>query len=80
MPMNSRAIDGFKAREHLWVDRRRGTHMTLQQIAHKYGVSRGKVITILPPPDVVSPYGNHTRLWLRETVSQKLGEPAQNHS
>lgn len=74
MPMKDRPTNGFKTREHLFVERHRETHMTLRQIAHKYGMGKEKIIFLLPKPDVVSPYGNHTRLWLRDRVILQLGE------
>ncbi|MEQ1636749.1 MAG: hypothetical protein ABL903_08645 [Methylococcales bacterium] len=73
MPMKDRPTNGFKTREHLFVDRYRDSHMTLPQIAHKYDIGKEKIIILLPKPDVVSPYGNHTRIWSRTQVIERLG-------
>lgn len=75
MPMDSRPISGFKTRENLFVDRYRDTHYTLTDIAQKYSVSREKIAKLLPPPDLVAPSGNRTRLWLKTAITEKLGEP-----
>lgn len=72
--MKNRSSGDFKTRENLFVERYRDSHMTLRQIAHKYDIGKEKVILLLPKPDVVCPYGNHTRLWERGKVIEQLGE------
>ncbi|MEQ1558103.1 MAG: hypothetical protein ABL933_04075 [Methyloglobulus sp.] len=62
MPMKNRSSSSFKTRENLFVARYRDSHMTLPQIANKYDIGKEKIIMLLPKPDVVCPYGNHTRL------------------
>ena len=73
LPMNSRPLGGFKTRENLFVDKYRDTHMTLTQIAVKYGLSREKMMPLLPPPDITAPCGQRTRLWRRDKISELLG-------
>jgi len=67
-PMKAQPTDRFKNREYRYLEQYRETHMTLIQICNKYSISRKTGVEKLPKPDVMCPYGNHTRLWLRTKV------------
>ena len=63
-----------QSRESKWLSPYRDTHYTLTQLCRKYDISKESMISILPRPDLRSPYGNRTRLWEKESVIKFLGD------
>jgi hypothetical protein len=64
----------FNGKEKDYVSKYEETHYTSTQMCIKYGIGKGALLKKIPPPDIVSPYGNKTRLWDRNKIIAILGE------
>jgi hypothetical protein len=64
----------FNGKEKAYVSRYAETHYTVTQMCRKYGIGKEALLKKIPPPDVVSPHGNKTRLWDRRAIVSLLGE------
>ena len=58
----------FKTKENQFIWEHKNSHYTIKQISNKYNISVTKLNLILPKADKVSPYRQHTRLWVKTSV------------
>jgi hypothetical protein len=67
-------ILSYSGREKDYVSKYAETHYTTTQMCRKYGIGKEALLKRIPPPDVISPHGNKTRLWDRKAIVSLLGE------
>jgi hypothetical protein len=68
----------YKTREAKWLDKYRETHYTLPDLARKYGISKTKLATILPAPDLRSPGYLRVMMWEKEGICKLLDKAQAN--
>jgi hypothetical protein len=63
----------YSGREKDYVSKYAETHYTTTQMCRKYDIGKEALLKSIPPPDVISPYGNKTRLWDKNSIIALLG-------
>jgi hypothetical protein len=76
--INSKVPTRQRSREQQWVAAHAETHYTLYRISSLWDIEKRTAAKRLGVPDKVYPRGQGSRLYLKTTVINLLGEPKKS--